>query len=115
MNAVVNYFAVPGLRSKTKAEVIEKEAIIKAVEIHFKTDFATLLERNRKRENAFPRQALCYFLYRYTGLNKCEIAKLIQRDHTTVIWTLSTIQNLIETEESIKNQIEQIRNKIWSF
>lgn len=58
------------------------------------------------------RYMVCYFLFKYTILNKSQIAKKINKDHTTVIAALKKIPDYLDTEEPFRYLFNQIADKI---
>lgn len=73
-----------------------------------------LYEKTRKKEVVKPRQVMMYLLredfntsYPYIG------QKLGGRDHTTVIHAYEKVKKEVQTNESLKREIEQLRNLIY--
>lgn len=112
---MINYFAIPGLKVKTKAPLIDEHHIIKKLAEYFEIDTSKFSAPGRKSAEVFPRQMLCYFLFKYTRLRKVRIAELVNRDYSTIMYTLKAIQNRIDTEQPLREEIEVIRQKICSL
>lgn len=94
-----------------KMEVEELVSIVCGV-----TGFSAdeLRSKSRKRERVVARQLICYYAYnmRLATLNNIGL-NLGGRDHTTVIHSKETIQNLIDTKDaSIVQLIGKIENEI---
>ena len=65
-----------------------------------KQESAVLASKIRKRKIVLARQVFCRYARHYTGLTLFEIANFIgNRDHTTIIHSLNSIQNLIDTQD----------------
>lgn len=112
----VNYFTMPGIKPihrNVKFDVIESEQIIKVVCAHFETDYQKLQRRSRFAEVVLARNTLVYFLFKYTTLNKAQIGRMLNKDHTTIIHGLRAFNDRIETEEPVRNHVEAIRMKLF--
>jgi chromosomal replication initiation ATPase DnaA len=67
--------------------------------------------KSRKRKYVIPRQIIMYLTYKYSGSFLREIAEHYNRDHTTVIHSIRTVEDLIQVEPftaSLVNKIEEI-------
>ena len=100
--------------SKQKKAVSIKD-VIKAVCEFYNVEEKTLYEKTRRKEVVKPRQIAMYILrqdfntsYPYIG------QKLGGRDHTTVIHACDKIKSAIKTESALEQEIEQIREVIYS-
>ncbi|MBI3632349.1 MAG: chromosomal replication initiator protein DnaA [Candidatus Vogelbacteria bacterium] len=100
--------------SKQKKTVSIKD-VIKAVCDFYNIDEKTLYEKTRRKEVVKPRQIAMYILrqdfntsYPYIG------QKLGGRDHTTVIHACEKIKNDIKNSPAIEQEIEHIKNVIYS-
>ncbi len=114
MNSV-NYYAIPGIKPmyrNIKAAVVDKDVIINVVCQHFDKSLEKIKNKNRFGEVVLARRMLMFFLFKYTGMSKSEIARMIKRDHTTVVAGLRSFQDRIDTEEPIRETIDVIRQKI---
>lgn len=57
-----------------------------------------------------------YFLHNLANLSSVKIGKLIgDKDHTTVLHAIKTINNLIETDINFKNKINKINNELGTI
>jgi hypothetical protein len=71
-----------------------------------------LKARSRKKEIVELRHMFCY-MARKLGYSLCTIGEyLAGRDHTTVMHSVTTFQNLFETDESFRNRYKMIYNFI---
>lgn len=107
--------AIPGYKNQnktTRVSVTDKDAVIKIVCDHFEFTFQQLLKQDRRRETVFTRKCLIYFLFKYTRMSKVDIGNLLQQNHTTVIHSLKSLQDLIDTEDEVSNTIVEIRKKL---
>jgi chromosomal replication initiator protein len=111
----MTYFNYPGLKDRQNIVLktgIEPEHIVKVVCNHFELPVDRIFDSNRKREYVYGRHVICYFLLRYTKMNKSRIGEFINRDHTTVINALRVLHDLMYTEDEVREEIEIIRTKI---
>jgi chromosomal replication initiator protein len=112
----MNYFAVPGIRNEYRSEflpLIDADKILDVVCGHFGITRNILLKHNRIKKFVYARYIVCLFLKKYTSNTSTSIANLLQRDHTTVLYGLKTINNWIETESNIKDEVGLIQIKIF--
>ncbi|MBI3633905.1 MAG: chromosomal replication initiator protein DnaA [Candidatus Vogelbacteria bacterium] len=100
--------------SKQKKTVSIKD-VIKAVCEFYNIEEKTIYEKTRRKEVVKPRQIAMYILrqdfntsYPYIG------QKLGGRDHTTVIHACEKIKNDIKNSPTIEQEIEHIKNVIYS-
>jgi chromosomal replication initiator protein len=77
---------------------------------------ADVLAKNRMQNTVFARKAAAYILKKHTSLSLNEIAPYIGvKDHTTVLYNVSTAKDLISTEEWYKNKIDEIEDEIKKY
>ena len=73
-----------------------------------------LLGRERTREVALPRQIAMYLMREEGGISLPQIGEIVGgRDHTTVIYACDKVNNLMETDEHLRRQILQIRERLY--
>ena len=74
-----------------------------------------MLSQRRSRPLARPRQIAMYLAKKLTTRSLPEIGrKFANRDHTTVIHAVKTIEKLYQNNEEIKKNIEEIKSIILS-
>ncbi len=70
--------------------------------------------RERTREVALPRQIAMYLMREEGGVSLPQIGEIVGgRDHTTVIYACDKVNNLMETDEHLRRQILQIRERLY--
>lgn len=113
---MVNHYAMVGLsylkakEKKTPHEIAED--IIQRVCIHFSLKREDLNRRTRKTRIRRPRQIAIYLICHKirSRLSQTEIGSLFGGyDHTTIIHTCKTIQNLIDTEPEFAAMIDDLK------
>lgn len=82
-----------------------EDKIIALVEDYFGITLELMCYTSRKREIVYPRQVAMYLLIHYSPLSLKNIGKIFGKDHTTVIHSRQSIQDLIDTNSEIRNQI----------
>jgi chromosomal replication initiator protein len=75
---------------------------------NLKIDFVKSNDRYQHLVNA--RQLYCYLCRNYTVASLSEIGNLINRDHSTVVWSVNKIKDFIDVDKYISRDIEFIVN-----
>jgi chromosomal replication initiator protein len=118
MCAELNYMSIPGVPKTTNRDrsrlfrVFDPEVIIKTSLEYFNLTIEQLQDTSRKRTLVLPRQIIMYFLTEYTDLTYLEIGNIFKKDHTTVIYSKDTVKDLISTDDSVKEKVEELKKKI---
>ena len=101
--------------SSKQRKTVSIKDVIKVVCEFYNIDEKTIYEKTRRKEVVKPRQIAMYILrqdfntsYPYIG------QKLGGRDHTTVIHACEKIKNDIKNNPTIEQEIEHIKNVIYS-
>lgn len=120
--SVSAYWVVPGLKapadkkrsSNLKKDIIKKE-VWQFIKYHFGLSKEQLIFRCRKREVIQNRQLLHWYLVGQ-GFGLKEVGQLTGGyDHTTVINSKNTIENLICTDEAFANKASKFEKQfdLW--
>ncbi len=97
---------------QTKRE-ISIDYIKKTVSDYFNIEPKVLNSKTRTREVALARQIAMYLARRYTDFSLTKIGSEIGgRDHSTVLYAYNTIQDLMETDKSIRQYVEDIERAL---
>lgn len=85
------------------------------IEQEFKITKQQIESKSRKRELVLYRQLFCYFMMKSKAFSLKSVGELIgNRDHTTVIHSVNTIQDLIDINDwqvvTSYNKIKQLLN-----
>ncbi len=100
---------VRSIVDKVKHEGITLQSIIKTCCEYFNVNRDEVLGKSRKREVTTPRQIAMYFAKKFTKLPLTKIGEAFGgRDHSTVIHSCNVVNDLMDTEEDYKYQIEEI-------
>ncbi len=71
--------------------------------------------RRRYQEYVIPRQVFYYFASNLTQATWLQMAKYTERDHSTAIHGVKTIQDLIDTDKKFASKMLDIRNGLMDF
>jgi hypothetical protein len=82
------------------------EAIIRAITESKGVSENKLCSKGRYRYITYPRQLIMYIARNKTKLTHDHISKRLKRDHSTCVDSVSTIQDLIETDEKVRADVE---------
>jgi len=112
-NTLVSYNLIEKDDTNRNNNRVTMKKLVGLVEEVFDTD---VLAKNRKQNTVFARKAAAYVLKKHTSLSLNEIAPYIGvKDHTTVLYNVSTARDLITTEQWYNNKIDEIENEIKKF
>lgn len=97
-----------------KTEQVRKDKakeIIEAVERYFKVDHERLMSKWRYRNLVIPRQIAMYIIKVKTKLSDGTIAEMFNRDRTTVIYAVQSIEGFLKLghPSEIVEQVEEIK------
>ncbi|OGG01642.1 chromosomal replication initiator protein DnaA [Candidatus Gottesmanbacteria bacterium RBG_16_52_11] len=88
--------------------------ILEAVANHYSVRPSTLKGPKRDRPIARPRQVIMYLCKVEMGLTLDDIGGLLGgRDHTTVMHGVETITRELSTNNRLRSDVEEIKNKLW--
>lgn len=91
------------------------ENTIRAVCEYYGVELADVLSTQRQHPLPLIRQVLCYLLYYESGLNHQTIAKLINRDRCTVIYSIKTILGYMRYDRELHGEIELLRASVNNY
>jgi chromosomal replication initiator protein len=93
---------------------LQPDDVLDEVSKTFGVSSDRLLGRERTREVALPRQIAMYLMREEGGVSLPQIGEIVGgRDHTTVIYACDKVNNLMETDEHLRRQILQIRERLY--
>jgi len=94
---------------------ITPELIIDTVVEHYgnKITAADIMGKSRSRDISYPRQICMYLCNKCTDMSQTDIGRALgNKDHTTVIHGIRKIQELVDTDENVRNNIDIILKKL---
>ena len=92
---------------------VSVDFIQKTVAEYFRVEADSMKSKVKKREIVIPRQVAMYFCKRYTQLTLQLIGQNFGgRDHSTVIHALEAVEDMMKTDPSFKNQVDELNRKL---
>lgn len=89
------------------------DSILDLVADHFELDVDTIKSNSRKRQIVMARQLAMYFVKQHTDHSLKTIGKEFGgRDHSTVIYSCRTVNDLIDSDNSFKFMVEELDKKL---
>ncbi len=106
---------ISSLNVDTLKKTLSPKQIIHTVSEFFDIEVAHVLGKSREKRLAFPRQIIMYLLREEMSNSYPSIGQeLGGRDHTTAMHAYSKIQNLLSSDESLKRDLDLIKQKLYS-
>ena len=94
-------------------KTVDLSEIKEAVCEYYNLDIKDIQTKSRKREVAQARQVAMYLARKYTKKSLSVIGSEIgNRDHATVLHACKTVENLIETDKTIRQSLDTIESKL---
>ena len=94
--------------------LIKPREVISAVASHFNLKISDLTGPRRLKSIALPRQLLMYLLRTELKIPFMEVGRLLgNRDHTTIIYGVEKITNILPTSEKLRVDIAGIKQKLY--
>ena len=101
------------LVKKIQARTLCPDEIIKLAAQNFGLKYEDLLNKSQQREFTIPRQIAMYLLRNNLNLTYKNIAKLFDKDHSTVMSSIKKIAHALELNDpQIKNSISNLLKKL---
>ena len=92
---------------------VTPEVIQRTVAEYYNLDVDKLASPTRRRHVVLARQISMFLVKEFTDQSLKNIGKLFGgRDHTTVLYSIKTVRDLIETNEEIKKDLADLERKI---
>jgi chromosomal replication initiator protein len=93
---------------------IPPERVIDLVARAFNLNTEKLLSRDRSRKVALPRQIAMYLLREEVNASLPQIGNALGgRDHTTVMYGIEKVADLLERDDRLRRQVVQIRQQLY--
>lgn len=93
---------------------IQPAKLIELVARAWNTSVNDLLGRDRSHKIAEPRQVAMYLLRQETDASLPQIGEVLGgRDHTTVMYAIEKISDVIERDDRLRNRVKQIRDQLY--
>jgi chromosomal replication initiator protein len=93
---------------------LDPARVVSAVASSFGVSKERLLERDRSREVALPRQVAMYLLREVGNVSLPQIGEALGgRDHTTVMYACDKVADLIERDDRLRRQVLKLREELF--
>lgn len=102
-----------GLKDSQPSEIIGRvKRIQEAVCNYFQVTLQDLKTKSRYSEIRYPRQVLCYLLMKHTSMGCPAIGRLLEQDHTTILYSKKVIETEMERYEYVKKDISVLVQRV---
>ena len=105
----VNYYAIPGTK---KNGVFKPQQIIELVCEKTRVSWKKIVGPRGNKDVSNARHLMAYLLLKYTQLNKKDVAKMLNRDHSTICQTQITFKGYIDTDWQVKETVNKLERII---
>ncbi len=107
--------ALSEIIESSKKTCVQNKDVIDVISEFYEVDKSELISKGRKKEVVYPRQIAMYLLRNDMNMSYPGIGKYFSgRDHTTALHACEKIKREIETNEKLKEEIEFLREKLYS-
>ena len=107
-------YVIPGLKKHvtiSKATRLSDALIIDAIIDYREQTREKVFGSSRKQNLVHTRRLIFWFLKRMTSLSLVQIGKSVGgRDHTTVIYSIQTLEDLMQTEPDIRREVDYLNH-----
>lgn len=109
---MISPYVYAGLPKYQKASPTTIEMVINEVCNAYNINTDLIRQPSRKNEFVKCRAACYYFLRKYTILSLVAVGREFNRDHTSVMWSISNYENNFERRDRESMEIMRLHNKI---
>lgn len=81
---------------------------------YFNVSLVDMKGANRSRAIKMPRQIAMFVAYKYGHFTQSDIGKYINKDHTSVRYSVMQVESLIDTDDSVKKAIDAVNRTLSS-
>lgn len=108
--------SIIGSIAQEKKQSITPELIIREVHRYYRIPIEELLGKKRNKEIVLPRQITMYLLRHEGGMSFPEIGREMGgKDHSTIMHGCSKIESDVSTNQKMKNDLSNIKERIYAF
>lgn len=100
--------------SETLPDPVTVEKIVTEVSRTYNVPSEDIFSKKKSAEIAKARQISIYIVHKVMGLSSTEIGKKFNKDHTTVLYTVDKIKNLLKENDMEKRLVEDIIKNVNS-
>ena len=92
----------------------EEQKAISAIEYVFKVKFEIIQSEKRTKSASLARQTFCHIFYHVFGYTLEAIAEMVNRKHTSVLFSIESYQNDMLYCKAFRGKIEQLK-RIYNY
>lgn len=107
---LIHYWVYPGMVNRPKVISIEK--LFNCIELKLGVTKEQLICPVRKREYVDARHMFALFLRRNTNLSTTRVGKLLNRDHSTVVYSVKTGYGLYQSDKQFKSTYKELEDML---
>ena len=100
--------------NETLPEPITIERIVEEVSRSYNVSVEDIFSKKKFSDIALARQVSIYIVSQVMQLSSTEIGKKFNKDHTTILYTIEKVKNIIKKDESSKKLIDDIIKNVKS-
>ncbi len=82
--------------------------VLQKVSAFYNIGVEKLCGRSRKKEFSTPRHVAMYLLKKKCGISLSQIGKVFERDHSSVVYAVSKIQEKVESDDNFAKQLHKL-------
>jgi chromosomal replication initiator protein len=98
--------------SEAKEEAQDLEVFVERVCKFFGIERSSLFSNSRKKELMLARQVLIYLLKKHTQRSLKELAEILKKEHSTIIYHLKSIEKRLSEDRALKFKVELLAREI---
>ena len=108
--------SIIGTIAQERKQSITPELIIREVHRYYRVPIEELLGKKRNKEIVLPRQITMYLLRHEGSLSFPEIGREMGgKDHSTIMHGCSKIESDVSSNQKIKNDLSNLKERIYAF
>ena len=112
ISAELAYSCIADLSTAAEPTAVTVDRIITHVSAAMNISIEDIKSKKRSKDIAFARHTCIYLIKALTDMSLSAIGKVFGRDHSTVVNSLDTIENEIQTNPTFSNQIEMLTDEL---
>ena len=92
-----------------RKHLLNAERVLEVVSEYYGLSSEDILSTKRSSKISLSRAVVAYLCDEYCNMSRCEIGKAIGgRDHTTVVYSIQRIRDMIEKDEEVRTELDSI-------
>ena len=104
----ITYWVMPACLNLNAEKHLKISTLIDSVCFMYGTSRKELKSNRRFRNLVVPRQIIFYILHKKFGYGSKETGKVLNRDHSTVIYACGVIKDLMSIDNDFKNKVNSL-------